>query len=65
MGLYDAGSLGILLFPLNTACIIASLKMSGNIPVLKLMLQIVAIGLAKTLIPFFRFSVGIPSTPVA
>ena len=55
MSLYNAASLGFLLFLLNTGWTIASLKMSGNIPVLKLMLQILAIGLAKTLIPFLEF----------
>ena len=52
IGLYDAGFLGFLPLPLNTGCTIASLKMSGNMPELRLILQILAIGLARTLIPF-------------
>ena len=41
----------------------ASFKMSGNI--LELILQILAIGPARTTTPFFQTYVGISSTPIA
>ena len=65
IGLYDAGSLGFLPSPLYTGCTIASLKISGNMPVLRLILQILAIGPAKTFMPFFNTSVEMPSAPIA
>ena len=38
---------------------------SGTMPVLRLTLQILAIGLAKTFMPFSKTSVEIPSVPIA
>ena len=57
--------LGFLPLPLNIGYTIASLNTFGNMPVLKLMLQILAIGLAKTFVPFFKISVEIPCTLMA
>ena len=48
IGRYHPGSRGSFPLPLNTGCIMACLRMSGNIPVLRLKLHMQAIGLAST-----------------
>ena len=65
IGRYDAGSRGSFPLLLKTGQTIASLKMSGNIPELRLILQTWAIGPARTTTPFFQTCVGISSTPIA
>ena len=65
IGQYDPGSCGSFPLPLKTGWTIASLKMSGNIPELRLKLQTRAIRPTRTATPFFQTCVGISSTPIA